>query len=74
MKFPCTVSQSSNGEWSVRHDGSDLGAVEVTAASQGEALEKMRGELRYRLEICPCTGELYRDVQIEITGNSYMAF
>ncbi len=70
MKFPCTVSQSSNGEWSVRHAGSDLGAVEVTAGSQGEALVKMRGELRYRLEICPCTGELYRDVQIEITGKA----
>jgi hypothetical protein len=28
----------------------------------------MRGELRYRLEICPCTGELYQDVQIEISS------
>ena len=70
MKISCTVLQSSNGEWSVRHVGSDLGVVEVTARSQGEALEKMRGELRYRLEICPCTGELYQDVQIEITGKA----
>ena len=68
MKFPCTFSQLGSGEWSVRHVGSDVGTVEVTARSQQEALEKMRGELRYRLEICPCTGELYQDVQIEISG------
>ncbi len=67
MKFPCTVSQSNNGEWSVRHDGTEIGPVEVSADSQEAALEKMRGELRYRLEICPCTGELYQDVQIEIS-------
>jgi hypothetical protein len=70
MKFPCTISRLAGGEWSVRHEGRDVGAVEVTAGSREEALEKMRGELRYRLEICPCTGELYRDVQIEITGRT----
>ena len=68
MKFPCTFSQLGSGEWSVRHVGSDVGTVEVTAGSQEAALEKMRGELRYRLEICPCTGELYQDVQIDISG------
>ena len=68
MRFACTVSQLGSGEWSVRHVGSDVGMVEVTARSQQAALEKMRGELRYRLEICPCTGELYRDVPIEISG------
>jgi len=70
MKFRCTFSQLGSGEWSVRHVGPDVGTIEVTAGSQEEALEKMRGELRYRLEICPCTGELYQDVQIEITGQA----
>ena len=50
----------------VRH----VGPVEVTAGSQEEALKKMRGELRYRLEICPCTGEMYQDVEIEISANA----
>ncbi len=68
MKFPCTFSQLGSGEWSVRHVGPEVGTVEVTAGSQEAALEKMRGELRYRLEICPCTGELYQDVQIDISG------
>lgn len=65
MKFPCTVQQSG-GEWLVRHAGNDLGTVEVRAGSREEAEAKMRRELRYRLEICPCTGELYQDVEIEI--------
>ena len=68
MKFPCTFLQMGTGEWTARHVGSDVGTIEVTARSQQEALEKMRGELRYRLEICPCTGELYQDVQIEISS------
>lgn len=68
MKFPCTFSQLGSGQWSAQHVGLEVGTVEVTAKSQEEALEKMRGELRYRLEICPCTGELYQDVQIEISG------
>ena len=70
MKFACTVSQLAGGEWSVRHVGTDVGTVEVTAGSRVEALEKMRGELQYRLEICPCTGEMYQDVQIEISGQA----
>ena len=70
MKFPCTFSQLGSGEWSVRHVGSDVGTVEVTARSQQEALEKMHGELRYRLEICPCTGEMYKDLRIEIIGQA----
>lgn len=66
MKFPCTIERLDNGGWSVRHASPNLGRVEVTARSQDEALDKMRGELRYRLEICPCTGELYQDVEIDI--------
>jgi hypothetical protein len=50
----------------MRHVSRDLGTVQVTASSREEVAEKMKGELRYRLEICPCTGELYQDVEIEI--------
>jgi hypothetical protein len=44
--------------------------VQVAARTRDEALDKMRGELRYRLEICPCTGELYQDVDIELSDNA----
>ena len=37
-----------------------------TAATRKEAAEKMRGELRYRLELCPCSGESYQHIEVEI--------
>ena len=66
MKFPCTITRQSNGQWSIRHIGTDVGTVEVSAASREEAITKMENELRYRLEICPCTGESYKNLQIEV--------
>jgi hypothetical protein len=43
-----------------------VGQVQATAATRDEAIEKMRGELRYRLELCPCSGESYQHVEVEI--------
>ncbi len=65
MKFHCTVHRE-NDQWVVRHDGPDVGAVQVRAESREAALEKMRGELRYRLELCPCTGETYRHIEVQV--------
>ncbi|HMC10904.1 MAG TPA: hypothetical protein VKH44_06425 [Pirellulaceae bacterium] len=42
-----------------------MGHVEVKALTRAEAIEKIEGEIRYRLELCPCTGETYRHIQIE---------
>jgi hypothetical protein len=56
MKAPCTLQQLRNGTWLVRHSSPALGTVEVSAAAREEALTKMRNELQYRLELCPCSG------------------
>lgn len=66
MQFPCTIRRGSKGVWTIRHVGAHAGTVEVTAASREEAITKMENELRYRLEMCPCTGEAYRNLQIEL--------
>lgn len=66
MQFSCRVAQRSEQGWMVRYEGDDLGPVEVTAETQEQALEKMRRELRYRLELCPCSGEAYRDIEIQL--------
>jgi hypothetical protein len=66
MKFPCTIWQQADGRWSARHAGSDVGQVEVLAATRSEAIEKLRGELRYRLELCPCSGDSYQHIEIEV--------
>ena len=66
MKFSCTLERLTNGNWVARHTGSALGTVEVIAPTPEEALTKMRNELRYRVELCPCSGvsEDYVDLQV----------
>ena len=66
MQFSCTTAQLGSGEWKVLLDGSSLGAVEVTANTRQQALEKMRREIVYRLELCPCAGESYQPADIEL--------
>jgi hypothetical protein len=56
MQFACTLSRLANGAWLARHVGSSLGQAEVTAPTREGALAKLRDELRYRWEYCPCTG------------------
>ena len=68
MKFPCQLSQRPDGRWTLRHSGPEAGSLEVTAATPAEVEAKMIGELRYRLELCPCTGESYQHLAIEIVA------
>lgn len=50
----------------IRHQSAELRDVSATAGTRTEAIDKMRGELRYRLELCPCTGESYQHIDIQI--------
>ena len=66
MRFACTLSRIPGGHWQAQHVGSDVGKVEARAASRVEAIEKLKGEIRYRLELCPCTGETYQHIDVEV--------
>jgi hypothetical protein len=55
-----------NGRWSAQHVGAELGTVNAFGESRDAAIEKLRGELRYRLELCPCTGEVFKDLEVEV--------
>ena len=66
MKFHCTIARQADGLWQARHQGKDVGEVQVGAASREQAIEKIRGEIRYRLELCPCSGESYQHIDLEI--------
>lgn len=66
MKFQCTITRRSDGRWSGRHTSSDIGHIEVIADSREAAAEKMENEVRYRVEMCPCTGRAFRNLEIEI--------
>jgi hypothetical protein len=66
MTFTCTLSRLADGRWLARHTGSSVGRVEVTAPTRDEALAKMRDELRYRSEYCPCTGVTEDFVELQV--------
>jgi hypothetical protein len=65
MRFICQLSQR-DGHWSAEHAGPSIGPIRVTAPTREEALRKLQAEIRYWLEMCPCSGETYRDIQIEL--------
>lgn len=67
MNFTCTVKQLPDGEWYARSIGSSVGIVDATAQDRDTALEKLRAEIRYRLELCPCTGvaDTYVELQVK---------
>jgi hypothetical protein len=66
MKAACTLRRQLNGAWLVQHSSPSLGTVEVSGSSQDEVLTKMRNELQYRIELCPCSGVSGDTVVLEV--------
>jgi hypothetical protein len=66
MCFPCTLTREPDGRWAARHEGREVGAVSARGVTRDEALAKLEGEIRYRLELCPCTGETYQHIAVEV--------
>ena len=69
MRLSCTLTRVPTG-WSALHDSPDVGRVVVTARARDEAIEKIKGEIRYRLELCPCTGETYQHIDIDVVEST----
>jgi len=68
MRVKCTVTRLAGG-WLALHDSHDVGHVEAKAPTRDEAIEKIKGEIRYRLELCPCTGETYQHIEVEVADS-----
>ena len=66
MKLTCIVARLPDGKWLAQHTGLSNGQVEVTALTREEALMKMRDELQYRIELCPCSGAWGDTVVLEV--------
>jgi len=66
MPFSCTITRLPNGRWSAQHDSREVGSVSVQAATREEAIAKITGEIRYRLELCPCTGETWQHIDVQV--------
>lgn len=66
MRLKCSLTRLASGGWLTTHDSRDVGKLEVLGATREETIEKMKGEIRYRLELCPCTGETYQHIEIDV--------
>ena len=55
MRFPVTVKKLIDGKVQARCIGTVAGEVSVVGATREDALERMRTEIRYRIELCPCS-------------------
>lgn len=66
MRVSCTLIRLGSGSWLVRHSSASLGTVDVTANDRSEALTKMRNELQYRSELCPCSGASGDVVELQV--------
>lgn len=66
MKLTCTLIHKANCTWLARHTGPALGLVEVTGPTKDETLAKMRNELQYRTEWCPCSAANEDNVELQV--------
>ena len=70
MRAACTLSRMRDGTWLVRHSSSILGTVQISGPSREAALTKMRDELQYRSEWCPCSGASADTVELQVSEES----
>jgi hypothetical protein len=59
-----------DGTWLVRHSSSILGTVEISGPTREATLAKMRDELQYRSEWCPCSGASADAVELQVSEES----
>jgi hypothetical protein len=65
MKFVSRISERES-LWRVEHAGPEIGSIPVTTSTRDEALRKMTGKIYYWLEMCPSSGQSYRDLEIKL--------
>lgn len=66
MKFLTTLKRLPDGSYNASTESEPTGAVAVEAFSRDAALVKLRDEIRFRLEACPCTTGYGESDAIEI--------
>lgn len=55
MRFSAEIRRKADGSFEASADSEFTGPVTVGSFSRDAALAKLRDELRFRLEACPCT-------------------
>jgi hypothetical protein len=68
MKFECRIFLQDR-TWIAEHASENVGPIQVKAASREEVLQKLEREIRYWLELCPCSGPTVAALEIELVFN-----
>lgn len=66
MTFTCTIQHLAAGQWRARCAAPTVGTLVVTAPGREEVLAKLRGEIRYRMELCPCSGVSEGSIDLDV--------
>ena len=66
MRFPVTLKRLIDGKIQARSIGTVAGEVTVVGSTRDEALERARNEIRYRIELCPCSTVADDFVELEV--------
>ncbi len=55
MRYRASIKRLTDGAWFARCVAAPGGPAAVQAVSREAALEGLRSEIRFRLELCPCS-------------------
>jgi len=66
MRFPVTLKKLIDGKIQARSIGTVAGEVTVVGSTRDEALERARNEIRYRIELCPCSTVAEDFVELDV--------
>lgn len=66
MRYRVTLKQLTDGDFYARCLAAPNGPAAAQAATAEEALARLRQEIRYRLEYCPCSAVSGEYVELEV--------
>lgn len=69
MRYRVTVKRLIDGEYYARCEAGPNGLVERTGRTEDEAVQRLRAEIEYELEWCPCTGAAREIVELDVRRN-----
>ena len=66
MQYRVTLKKLLDGQYYARCTAAPSGIAVTQSTTRENALEKMRSEIRYQLEWCPCSGVSNDYVRLEV--------
>ena len=69
MRYRVSLKRLTDGDFYARCLAAPSGPAAAQARTAEEALDRLRQEIRYRLEFCPCSAVSGEYVELEVEGD-----